>query len=69
MAKKTAVKKARKYNNNPKEKLDNNEPWKTTLVIDKEVGYKIIEDLDKLPTGTEIQFVINKKLKKAYGIK
>lgn len=62
--KKTAQK---KYNVNPKDKLDKGIPWDMHIVIDPEVGYKIIAEAEK--TGADYKFLVTKALRKAHKLK
>lgn len=63
----TKKKKQRKYNVNPKEKIEQGIPWDMHIVIDPEVGKKIIEENEK--TGADYKFLVTKALKKAYRVK
>ena len=51
---------------NPKEKLDQGLPWDMHIVIDPEVGYKIIAEAEK--TGADYKFLVTKALRKAHRL-
>lgn len=62
-----AKKKQRKYNVDPKSKLEQGIPWDMHIIIDPEVGHKIIADSEK--TGADYKFLVTKALRKAYKLK
>lgn len=53
----------------PKEKIASGKKWDLHFDVDPAVAPKIIEEHEKSPKGTQIQYILNKALKKAYGIK
>lgn len=70
MAKLSSKKKSVKKNRvTPKEKIAAGEKWDLHFDVDPLVAPKIIEEHEKSPKGTQIQYIVNKALKKAYGIK
>jgi hypothetical protein len=55
------------YNVDPKKKLDEGLPWDMHIVIDPEVGYKIIAQHEK--TGIGYKYLVTQALRKAHKLK
>lgn len=64
--KKSKIIKPKKYKMDPKKKLDEGVPWDMHIVIDPEVGYKIIAEHEK--TGADYKFLVTKALRKAHRL-
>lgn len=66
-AKKTTKKTKRKYNTDPKSKIETGKNWEYNCKFDDDVTKKIIDEKQK--SGSEYGFIINNRMRKAYGIK
>lgn len=67
--KKTSVKapKKRKYNNDPRKKIENGEPWQMHFDVHPDVALKFIED--KETTTKDYERIINEALADRYQVK